>query len=114
MNSATDRRTLYRWSRLAALGLVCLLAGDPQADAQGSFGDFLSHLFGGQPAAKPPDPAPASASATSAPRKPRKRIITERVRDFVPASATRVPGAPGGAPVKVSFYIDVLGDSLAT
>jgi hypothetical protein len=93
--------------------LLCLLALDPPAAAQGGgFGDFLSHMFGGGSEAKPGE-APTQA-APHAPRKPHKRILTERVRDFVPASATRAPGAPGGAPAKVSFTIEVVGDSLAT
>ena len=35
------------------------------------------------------------------------------MRDFVPATTTRAPGAPGGEPVQASFFIDVIGDSLA-
>ena len=101
-----DRRTLFRLLRLAAIGCVCLLAAGPPAAAQGGFADFFSHLFGGPPAAKPPE-AP-SASTAPAPRK-HKKIV----RDFVPATATRVAGAPGGAPVEVKFRIYVLGDSLA-
>ena len=34
------------------------------------------------------------------------------MRDFVPATTTREPGTPGGAPVQPTFFIDVLGDSL--
>ena len=103
-----DRRTLFRFLRLAAIGCVCLLAAGPPAAAQGGgFADFFSHLFGGPPAPKPEAPAP-SASTAPAPRK-HKKIV----RDFVPATATRVAGAPGGAPVEVKFRIYVLGDSLA-
>ena len=103
-----DRRALFRFLRLAAIGCVCLLAAGPPAAAQGGgFVDFFSHLFGGPPAPKPEAPAP-SASTAPAPRK-HKKIV----RDFVPATATRVAGAPGGAPVEVKFRIYVLGDSLA-
>lgn len=59
------------------------------------------HLFGGT-ATKPSEPIP-----TVAQRKPKKKL-----RDFVPALTTRAPGAPGGAPVQASFYINVIGDSL--
>ena len=101
-----DRRTLFRYLRLAAIGCICLLAAGPPAAAEGGFPDFFSHLFGGAPAAKPPDAPPPSAPP---PRKPRKKVV----RDFVPATTTRVPGAPGGEPVEVKFHIYVLGDSLA-
>lgn len=115
MKFAIPRRTLFRFSRFAAVALVCVLAAEPPAPAvaEGSLlPDFLTHLFGGAPAAKPPD-----AALPAAPRKPRKKprdVAGDKVRDFVPASATRAPGAPGGTPVQVSFYIDVIGDSLAT
>jgi len=108
MKPAIDRGAFFRFLRLAAMGCVCLLAAGPPAVAEGGgFPDFLSHLFGGAPAAKPPD-APAPAPAPT-PRKPRKKVV----RDFVPATTTRVPGAPGGEPVEVKFHIYVLGDSFA-
>jgi uncharacterized protein len=46
-----------------------------------------------------PEPAPART------HKP--------VRDFVPSEATRAPGAVGGTPIEPTFFINVLGDSLA-
>jgi uncharacterized protein len=56
-----------------------------------------------------PEPAPAAQSATpvdaKSPRKP--------AADFVPATQARAPGAPGGAPIEASFFIDAIGDSLA-
>jgi hypothetical protein len=108
MRSVMDRRTFFRFLRLAAVVGVCVLAAGPPAAAEGGFPDFFSHLFGGgAPAAKPPD-APVQA-APPTPRKPRKKVV----RDFVPATATRVPGAPGGEPVEVKFHIYVLGDSFA-
>jgi uncharacterized protein len=107
MRTAMDRRTFFRLLRLAAVGGVCLLAAGPPAAAEGGFPDFFSHLFGGAPAAKPPD-APAQPAPPPV-RKPRKKVV----RDFVPATATRVPGAPGGEPVEVKFRIYVLGDSFA-
>src|SRR5271154_2069071 len=102
-----DRRALFRCLRLAAIGCVCLLAAGPPAAAQGGFADFFSHLFGPPPAARPPEaPAPPPSPA---PRTQHTKIV----RDFVPATATRVPGAPGGEPVEVKYHIYVLGDSLA-
>lgn len=103
MKIGINRKTINRALRLAAVAVVCLIAGAPPAPAEeGGLAGFLSHLFGG-PAAKAPEPAPAPA-----PRKPRKKV-----RDFVPATTTRAPGAPGGEPVQASFFIDVIGDSLA-
>ena len=98
MKLAVDRRLLVRAARLAAVAALCVGLGGPAVQAQGGgFGDFLSHLFGA-PQAKPSD------AATHRPRK--------RVRDFVPATTTRAPGTPGGAPVQPTFFIDVVGDSL--
>jgi hypothetical protein len=109
MRSAMDRRTFFRFLRLAVVGCVCFLAAGPPAAAQGGgIPDFLAHLFGGAPAAKPPDAVAQPAPPPPA-RKPRKKVV----RDFVPATATRVPGAPGGEPVEVKFHIYVLGDSFA-
>jgi uncharacterized protein len=109
MRSAMDRRSFFRFLRLAAVGGVCLLAAGPPAAAEGGIPDFFSHLFGGgAPAAKPPD-APAQIAPPPPVHKPRKKVV----RDFVPATATRVPGAPGGEPVEVKFHIYVLGDSFA-
>ncbi|MBV8473926.1 MAG: DUF459 domain-containing protein [Hyphomicrobiales bacterium] len=89
-----------RIARLAAIALFCVLLGGPAVEAEdGGFGGFLQHLFGGEPT-KPPEAAPA-------PHHPKKRV-----RDFVPATTTRQPGTPGGAPVQPTFFIDVLGDSL--
>jgi hypothetical protein len=98
MKLAVDRRLVVRLARLAAIAVFCAALGGPAVRAQGGgLGDFLSHLFGA-PQAKTPD---------AAPRHPRKRV-----RDFVPATTTREPGTPGGAPVQPTFFIDVLGDSL--
>jgi hypothetical protein len=111
MNSVS-RRSLYRACRIGAVALAGLLAEGPPAPAAGGFPDFFSHIFGG--AAPPPDSA-AKPNPAQAPRRTRKRPReAEKPRDFVPANETRAPGAPGGDPVKVSFYVDVVGDSLAT
>jgi hypothetical protein len=87
--------------RLAAIVLLALVASAPTAPAEdvGGLPGFFQHLFGG--GAKPPEPPPAP--------KPRPK----KPRDFVPSSATRAPGTPGGAPVQASYFVDVLGDSLA-
>ena len=104
MNALRGQSFRARAAQLALLAVICLVAAADPAPAQdGGIGGFFSHLFG-SPAAKPPEPAPAFVPA---PRKPRKKV-----HDFVPAVTTRVPGAPGGAPVQANFYIDVVGDSL--
>jgi hypothetical protein len=98
MKLAVDRRLVVRLARLAAIAVFCVALGGPAVRAEGGgLGDFLSHLFGA-PQAKPPD---------AAAHRPHKRV-----RDFVPATTTRAPGTPGGAPVQPTFFIDVLGDSL--
>jgi len=100
MKLAVDRQLVVRLARLAAVAVLCVGLGGPAVRAEsGGIGDFLTHMFGG-PAAKAPE-------APAAPRRPRKRV-----RDFLPATTTRQPGTPGGAPVQPTFFIDVLGDSL--
>ena len=47
------------------------------------------------------------------PRPVQARPVRKPVRDYVPAEATRAPGAVGGTPIAASFFINVLGDSLA-
>jgi hypothetical protein len=97
-------RHFGRIARLAAIVLCCVSLGGPAVEAEdGGFGGFLQHLFGGGDTARPPEPA-APAAPLHHPKK--------RVRDFVPATTTRQPGTPGGAPVQPTFFIDVLGDSL--
>ncbi len=93
---------LARLARLAAVVLCCVSLGGPAVEAEdGGFGGFLQHLFGIDA------PKPSKSAAPAAPRRPKKRV-----RDFVPATTTRQPGTPGGAPVQPTFFIDVLGDSL--
>jgi hypothetical protein len=41
------------------------------------------------------------------------RPAHKQVRDFVPSEATRAPGDIGGTPIAPTFFINVLGDSLA-
>jgi uncharacterized protein len=53
----------------------------------------------------PPD---LSQNARPAPTRPRKPV-----RDFVPSEATRAPGAGGGTPIDPTFFVNVIGDSLA-
>jgi hypothetical protein len=97
MKRAFEGRKFARLARLAVVAAACIALDGPPATAQGGgLGDFLSHLFGA-PAAAPPTPAAPA-------RRPHKR-------DFVPATTTRAPGTPGGAPVQANFFIDVLGDS---
>ena len=100
MSFAFDRTFVARALRLAAVAAFAVALAAPAAPAEeGGFGGFFQQLFGGPPA-KPPEAAAA---------KPRKKV-----RDFVPATATRAPGTPGGAAVQPTFFIDVLGDSLAS
>lgn len=95
------RSAFGRWARLAAIALCCVALGGPAVKAEdGGLGGFLSHLFGGGAPKAPETPAPA-------PHRPHKKP-----RDFVPATTTREPGTPGGAPVQPTFFIDVIGDSL--
>jgi hypothetical protein len=100
MKLAIDRQLVARVARLAAVALCCVALGGPAVRAQdGGLGGFLSHLFGGPGAQPAPAPTPT--------HRPKKRV-----RDFVPATTTREPGTPGGAPVQPTFFIDVLGDSM--
>ena len=104
MNLRISKAAFSRTLRLGSLAILCVLAGSPSAPAEdNAFPGFFSHIFGGPPAQ---DAAP-SPPPYSAPRKAKKKV-----RDFVPVTATRAPGAVGGAPAQASFYIDVLGDSL--
>jgi hypothetical protein len=99
MPFAFDRRLVTRALRLAVVAAVGVAMGAPEAPAQeGGFGGFLQQLFGGPPQ-KPPEAA----------AKPKRKV-----RDFVPATKTREPGTPGGAAVQPTFFIDVIGDSLAS
>jgi hypothetical protein len=108
MTNGKTWKTFWLASRLAAVAMISILASAPTAPAEdGGFAGFLSHLFGA-PATKPVESAPPAAAAAATPRKPRKKM-----RDFVPATTTRAPGAPGGSPVQASFFVDVIGDSLA-
>jgi uncharacterized protein len=100
MSFAFNRPFLTRTLRLAAVAAFAVALAAPTAPAQeGGLGGFLQQLFGGQPP-RPPEAAPS---------KPKKKV-----RDFVPATTTRQPGTPGGAAVQPTFFIDVLGDSLAS
>jgi hypothetical protein len=47
------------------------------------------------------------------PKPVQARPAHKPVRDFVPSEATRTPGSIGGAPIAPTFFINVLGDSLA-
>jgi hypothetical protein len=112
--------------RLAIMALCCLVLAAPASEAQdnggfggsggfgnsGGFGGFFQQLFNfGRP---PPGPAWRNAPLRERAHKaPKKKIEVNRKQDFVPATATRAPGTPGGAPVvKPTFFVAVLGDSL--
>ena len=101
MTFAFNHSFTSRALRLAAVGVVALAFAAPIAPAQeNGFGGFFQQLFGGGQPQRPTD-------ATAA--KPKKKV-----RDFVPATTTREPGTPGGAAVQPTFFIDVIGDSLAS
>jgi len=101
MSFAFHRPFLMRALRLAAVAAFAVALAAPAAPAQeGGLGGFLQQLFGGGQPPKPPEAAPS---------RPKKKV-----RDFVPATTTRQPGTPGGAAVQPTFFIDVLGDSLAS
>ncbi len=101
MTFAFDRPFVARALRLAAVAAFAVALAAPEAPAQeGGLGGFFQQLFGGGQPPKPPDAAAA---------KPKKKV-----RDFVPATTTREPGTPGGAAVQPTFFIDVIGDSLAS
>src|SRR5271165_473871 len=88
--------------------LVCLAMAAPATLAQtGGFPNIFQSLFGQTP--KPPQAAPATENAPLRARahKPRKRG-----QDFVSPSSARTPAAQGQK-AKPSFYVTVIGDSLA-
>ncbi|WP_158815970.1 SGNH family hydrolase [Methylocapsa sp. S129] len=54
-----------------------------------------------------------SDQAAQKPKVVQSRPAHKSVRDFVPSEATRAPGSIGGTPIEPTFFINVLGDSLA-
>jgi uncharacterized protein len=101
MSFVFNRPLSMRALRLAAVAAFAVALAAPSAPAQeGGLGGFLQQLFGGGQPPKPPEAAPP---------KPKKKV-----RDFVPATTTRQPGTPGGAAVQPTFFIDVIGDTLAS
>jgi hypothetical protein len=89
--------------KIAAVGVFLYAAGDASAPAgaEGPLQFFLQQQGqGDQTARSRPAPAPA-------------RPARKQERDFMPAEATRAPDAPGGTAVAPTFFIDVIGDSLA-
>ncbi len=95
-------------ARIAVLGLCCWILAVPASRAQnaGGFPGFLQNLFGFS--AKPqPEPSP------NGPLRIRAHKLRKKEQDFVSTTATRSPGTPGGGPVQPTFFVSVLGDSLA-
>lgn len=94
-----------------ALALAALLLANPAAAEENGLGSFFSHLFGG-PAQPTPSPTQASpsprASEAAAPRK-RKKPAPTIARDAGPPP----PAASATPPPTASFFVYVLGDSLA-
>ena len=101
-----------RVALVVALALGCLVAGAPASQAQyaGGLPGFFQHLFGF--GFRPPPPPHAAHNAGLRERAHKPTPVRKR-QDFVPSTATRAPGTPGGAPVKPTFFVSVLGDSLA-
>ncbi|THD45811.1 MAG: DUF459 domain-containing protein [Bradyrhizobium sp.] len=103
MKFAFGPRFFSRFARLAVVAtLAAALDGAPAPAQDSGFGGFFQQFFGGGQGAKPPDP------------NAQKQAAKKKVRDFVPATATREPGTPGGAAVLPTFFIEVVGDSLAS
>ena len=101
MMIAFHRRFVTHALGLAAVAALAVALAAPAAPAQdGGLGGFFQQLFGGGQPPKPLDPTAG---------KPKKKV-----RDFVPATTTREPGTPGGAAVQPTFFIAVVGDSLAS
>lgn len=92
--------SLTRIALLAAVGCV-LFAVSSRAEDTGGFPGFLQHLFGFKP---------STAPHADTPTNPRPRPPRKRPQDFLPPSATRAPATVRVAP---TFFISVLGDSLA-
>ncbi len=90
------------------MALCCWVLAAPASRAQESGGlpGFLQHLFGFPP-------KPQAAPQSSAPMRVRTHKPRKKGQDFVSTAATRAPGSPGGEPVQPTFFVSVLGDSLA-
>ena len=104
---------IARWRRVGlilALALGCLMLAAPESQAQyaGGLPGFFQHLFGF--GFRPPPPPVAHNAGI---RERAHRPPVHKRQDFVSSTATRAPGTPGGAPVKPTFFVSVLGDSLA-
>ncbi len=91
-------------ARIAVLGLCCWILAVPASRAQdtGGFPGFLQNLFGIK---APPQPAPRP-NAPLRVRGVRAHKPRKKEQDFVSTLATR-------APVHPTFFVAVLGDSLA-
>jgi len=95
-----------RFGRIFALTVCCLVLAAPASRAQNAGGltGFFQNLFN---FGAPPPPSPGLNA-------PLKERAHKKKRDFVSSTSTREPGTPGGAPVvKPTYFVSVLGDSLA-
>jgi hypothetical protein len=89
----------FRHWKIVAVALFLYATGGPAVfAANDSPLDFFLRQQTDQPQQSRPAPAHAQ-------RKP--------VRDYMPAETTRSPGSIGGTPVAPTFFINVIGDSLA-
>ena len=102
--------------RVVAAAFCCWVLAMPASRAQnsGGFPGFLQSLFG-QSAKTQAAPEPNESLRIRA-HKVRKKEqdvgSRKKGQDFVSTTATRAPGSPGGEPVKPTFFVSVLGDSL--
>lgn len=98
----------FTMARIAIIGLCCLILAVPTSRAQnaGGFPGFLQNFFGFSP-------KPQSTSRANAPLRIRAHKSRKKEQDFVSTTATRAPGSLGGGPVEPTFFVSVLGDSLA-
>ena len=90
-----------------AVAFVMLPARETHAE-NGGLPGFLQNLFGGfssRPERSVPSEPPLRARSHK--QQPRKKSD-----DYLSSTATRAPGAPGGAPIKPKAFVTVMGDSL--
>jgi uncharacterized protein len=87
------------WKVVAVAAFLYATGGPAVIAASQSPLDFILHDQNEQARPKAVQPRPTPARKT--------------VRDFVPSETTRAPGDIGGTPISPTFFINVLGDSLA-
>lgn len=95
-----------RWWKILAVGLFALATSGPAVLAAND--SPLNFILQQERQQEEQAQQPKAAAAPA--RAPRKPVV----RDYMPAETTRTPGAiGGGTPIAPTFFINVLGDSLA-